>query len=364
MDLGAGIEILTKEIPDSQTIQLTANVSLTASTGARSVVVTSGSNSARLESGLTISDNRAPTARFIVNPTQGTVNSIYELDATGSSDEDGTITSYRWQISDGSNPQGRRVEKNFESMGTYTIRLTVTDNQGGISSTIQEVEVGDNLPPVASFTVTPGSGTQLTDFVFDASGSTDPDGTIRTYSWDFGGPTDAGKIVTHRFKDGGSYLVELEVKDSKGASSFDRRTIRIEFFDKDKAIQEIQEVALDFLRQFGKLDVLPAEDIVRGFSKNPGCRGRGRELEIIKSEKPLVRTSGLDILGDPLVTSVNDQTAKANITARFYGTLNDGTDYDGVATHYLSMINENGTWAICDFSVVRDAASTNLPFLQ
>ena len=103
--------------------------------------------------------------------------------------------------------------------------------------------MGDNLPPVASFTVTPGSGTQLTDFVFDASGSTDPDGTIRTYSWDFGGPTDTGKIVTHRFKDGGSYVVELEVKDSKGASSFDRRTVRIEFFDKDKAIQEIQEVA-------------------------------------------------------------------------------------------------------------------------
>ena len=142
VDLGAGIEIVTKEVPDSQTIQLTANVTLTASPGARSVVVTSGSNSARLESGLTISDNRAPIARFTVNPTQGTINSIYELDATGSSDEDGTISSYRWQISDGTNPQGRRVEKNFESKGTYTIRLTVTDNQGGISSSIQDSRSG------------------------------------------------------------------------------------------------------------------------------------------------------------------------------------------------------------------------------
>lgn len=361
VDLGLGIEIVTKEVTDSQTIQITANVSLSAPTGAHAVVIASGSDSARLDSGLMISDNRAPVARFIVNPTQGTINSIYELDATGSSDEDGTITSYRWQISDGTNPQGRRVEKNFESKGTYTIRLTVTDNQGGISSSIQEVEVGDNLPPVASFTATPGSGTQLTDFVFDASGSVDPDGEIRTYSWDFGGPTDNGKIATHRFKDGGSYIVELQVKDSKGAFSFDRRTIRVEFFDKEKAIQEIQEVAVDFLRQFAKLDVLPAEDIVRGFSKNPGCRGRGRELEIINSEKSLVRTSGLDILGEPVVTSVNDQNAKANITARFYGTLNDGTDYGGVATHYLTMINENGTWAICDFMVLRDAATNNLP---
>src|SRR5262245_37001598 len=180
VDLGSGIEIVNREIPNPQTIQLTVNVSMKASSGPRTVVVSSGSDSARLDNGITISDNIAPLAKFVVNPTQGTVSSTFQLDATDSTDEDGSITSYRWQISDGTTPQGKKVQKNFEAKGTYNITLTVTDNKGGSSSSIEEVTVGDNLPPVASFTVTPGSGTQLTEFRFDASGSSDPDGEVRS----------------------------------------------------------------------------------------------------------------------------------------------------------------------------------------
>ncbi len=361
VDLGPGIEIAAKTVADPQTIQLSVNVSLTAAPGSRTVVVTVGGNSSRLDSGLTISENRAPLASFIVNPSAGTIRSTFQLDASASTDEDGSIASYRWQISDGTNPQGKFVQKTFDKKGTYTATLTITDNQGGISTAVKELEVGDNLPPTAVFTMNPGSGTQLTNFTFDASSCSDPDGQIDGYSWDFEDGTATGKVVTHRFKSEGSYLVELRVKDSNGAFAFDRKTVRVAFFDKEKAIEEISAVAIDFLRQFDKFLSLPTEAVVRGFSKNPACRGRDREMEIIENEKKIIRSSGVEILGSPVVSYVDDQRGKASIRARFYGTTNDGDDYDGVATHYLNMIHEGDVWSICDFYLIAENSASSLP---
>jgi len=43
-----------------------------------------------------------------------------------------------------------------------------------------------NIHPVASFTATPSSGTTPLTVSFDATASSDADGTIETYYWDFG----------------------------------------------------------------------------------------------------------------------------------------------------------------------------------
>lgn len=72
---------------------------------------------------------------------------------------------------------------------------------------------GCGTPPVASFTYT-ASGTWVD---FNASGSSDPDGSIVSYSWSFGdGMTGSGVTVSHLYPYEGTFPVTLTVTDNSG----------------------------------------------------------------------------------------------------------------------------------------------------
>lgn len=56
----------------------------------------------------------------------------------------------------------------------------------------------------------------------DASGSTDADGTITDYLWEFGdGTTATGARVTHRYREAGEYRITLAIQDDSGREAFD-----------------------------------------------------------------------------------------------------------------------------------------------
>ncbi len=55
---------------------------------------------------------------------------------------------------------------------------------------------------------------------FDGTQSSDPDGTITSWGWDFGdGETGSGETVTHKYSTAGTYTVTLTVTDDKGATA-------------------------------------------------------------------------------------------------------------------------------------------------
>src|SRR5437773_4416808 len=77
-----------------------------------------------------------------------------------------------------------------------------------------------NLPPQASFTVSSISVRPGDPVSFDGSSSTDPDGTIQLYTWDFGdGSAGSGPLVGHSFALAGTFNVVLTVTDNGGASN-------------------------------------------------------------------------------------------------------------------------------------------------
>jgi glucose/arabinose dehydrogenase/PKD repeat protein len=87
---------------------------------------------------------------------------------------------------------------------------------------------GANRRPRAVADASPSYGALPLDVSFDASESSDPDGDILTYEWDFGdgSPPDAGATVTHRYETAGTYTATLEATDPAGATDVD--TIRID----------------------------------------------------------------------------------------------------------------------------------------
>ncbi|MFE4467796.1 PKD domain-containing protein [Leifsonia sp. NPDC056824] len=159
--------------------------------------------------------NQPPVASFTKTTSQLTVN----VDGSASTDSDGTIASYSWNFGDGSVVTGPTASHTYLQGGSYNVSLTVTDNQGATNTTSQGVSVTappPNQPPVASFT---SSATYLAAS-FDGTSSSDPDGTVASWAWDFGdGSTGAGSTASHTYAAAGTYQVKLTVTDNMGAQT-------------------------------------------------------------------------------------------------------------------------------------------------
>jgi FOG: PKD repeat len=90
--------------------------------------------------------------------------------------------------------------------------LTVTDSNNLTGSTTQQVTIAANQPPVASFT----ASISASAVSVNGGASTDPDGTIQSYDWNWGDKTPDGSGVTaqHTYVSAGTYTVTLTVTDN------------------------------------------------------------------------------------------------------------------------------------------------------
>jgi len=79
--------------------------------------------------------------------------------------------------------------------------------------------IPQNQSPDAILTANPTSGQVPLNVNFNASGSSDPDGSIIMYSWNFGdGTSGTGSTILHNYSSAGSYIATLTVTDNDGAT--------------------------------------------------------------------------------------------------------------------------------------------------
>ena len=101
------------------------------------------------KSTLTVLSNSVPVITSFSASSTRVDNPFEPVSFTASAtDPDGDSLSYSLDFGDGSSGSGQTMTHAYRAKGDYTVRLTVTDGQGGIVSRQLVIHV-DNLPPAA-----------------------------------------------------------------------------------------------------------------------------------------------------------------------------------------------------------------------
>ena len=146
----------------------------------------------------------------------------------------GKIIGYEWDLGDGSKKQkGISVSHTYNKVGTYTVKLTVTeDSKKTDTITAKVVVTGESSKPKAIISTKPIAVKNVTTgdvplkVSFDASGSTDSDKDIVSYEWSIDGTKKSGSNVDYTFDKVGTFAVTLKVVDSEKQESTANITVK------------------------------------------------------------------------------------------------------------------------------------------
>ncbi|MBM4321886.1 MAG: PKD domain-containing protein, partial [Deltaproteobacteria bacterium] len=168
--------------------------------------------------------NRPPAVASFPD-VQGEEGKVVQLRAEASDPGDDRL-GYSWDFGDGQTTTTVEpvVEHVFADSGSYTVRLTVSDDGGGVTETSAEAVIA-NRPPSAAIVNPPLVALEGDELSFSGDGS-DPspsDNRGLAYLWDFGDGSEPreGRVVNHVFVDEGSgrFEVTLTVTDPDGATA-------------------------------------------------------------------------------------------------------------------------------------------------
>ncbi len=176
----------------------------------------------------------APTAAFVFSPGSPAVNQTVQFNASGSAAAPGrSIASYSWNWGDGTGAgSGVTPTHPYTATGTYSVVLTVTDDQGTTGQVTHTVTVGNATLPTPNFVFSPTTPALGETVNFDASSSTAAPGhSIASYSWNFGDGVGVGPgaymTTTHPYTSENTFTVTLTVTDDIGSSATVSKTVPV-----------------------------------------------------------------------------------------------------------------------------------------
>jgi PKD repeat protein len=152
-------------------------------------------------------------------PYNGAVDAQVNFDAGDSTAGDADITTYAWSFGDDRTGSGETLSHVYTGNGVYDVTLVVQDSNGLIDGVQTTATIGTgNVPPTAKING-PYSAEPDVEISLDGSGSSDPEGEIASYIWDYGdGKSGSGETTTHTYIDEGEYIATLTVTDAANAT--------------------------------------------------------------------------------------------------------------------------------------------------
>jgi len=196
---------------------ISGNLSLVLTADATNLITESNETNNNLTVQLPV--NARPVAVFVMSPEgQAFVDQEVQFNATGSSDGDGKLVSYIWNFGDRAGASVVAPRHAYQSPGTYSIVLNVTDNDGSSAIAGATITVVYRIPQV-NITWTPATGDITTQFNFRFQ-LYDPDKLFSGFRWDFGdGNTTTDQAPMHRFSDDATYNITYVIFYNQGRNT-------------------------------------------------------------------------------------------------------------------------------------------------
>ena len=212
----------------------------TAGTYQVSLVVTDDAGTSATSTKKVVAAEPSKTPTSLISSTPAAVNGkitgpaplVVNFDGSKSIDADNNIVEYAWDFNNdqAADKFGPTTSFTFETKGTYTVNLKVTDSDNNERNAQVTVEVA---PPgiQARVSATPITGVVPLTVKFDASASTYLDGQIISYEWDFGDGSpkrqDAAKI-SYKYQKVGTYTAKVTTIGNDGKKATDSLTITVQ----------------------------------------------------------------------------------------------------------------------------------------
>jgi PKD repeat protein len=195
--------------------------------------------------------NLLPYVAFNFTPAEPEVGQMVEFNASQSSDPnpEGKIVDYKWSFGDGGADTRPLCPHIYSSSGTFSVSLTVTNDEGDLNSTTRDLDVIEP-PPEAIITYSPAEPKVGDVITFDASKSRDKRGRIIDYEWDFDDGYSGKRIsIDHRYLKYGTYNVKLIATN-------------------DRSIQNISTISVIVGPNIGKSESEPRTNMMIKFPSN------------------------------------------------------------------------------------------------
>ena len=175
---------------------------------------------------ITVTVNATPTAAFSVADT--TCLGVASTFKDQSVSNNGTINAWQWDFGDGTTSTLQSPSHIYNTAGNYTAKLTVTNSNGCVSSTVSKAIHIGGLPTAAFSNSTPDCVSGAVTFTDQ---STTSDGSLATWLWNYGDGTIETKTSAaafqHTFTTAGVYPVTLVATTNSGCSSTITQNIMI-----------------------------------------------------------------------------------------------------------------------------------------
>lgn len=175
--------------------------------------------------------SQGPTAQLDLDVSEGNAPLTVNFDAGSSIDPDGTIDKYEFDFGEGNGFEDFGTtflaDNEYTELGNFTASVRVTDNEGNTDVAARVINISGQ-EPVAKFHLDIDFGEVPLTVNFDATFSSDPDGSIETYEFDFGagaGFVDYGTTTPFLFPDTGTHTIRLRVTDDDGLQNIYSRDV-------------------------------------------------------------------------------------------------------------------------------------------